>query len=299
MIRTVRQIPLPISAIRLEDAYFDFQAMENPDISGDRYQHGELFYHKNFKQAGLVRDKFRCRVCGSESSLQCHHIRSKAEGGTDKLSNLMTLCKDCHGRHHKKGLRLPKQKSSFYISAAHVQQGKHYLQAELSETAFLTRTFGYITSHYRNRAGIEKSHVNDAVIIADKKAVPVTHYIKSKHIQTRKRSLHEATARKGRKIPNRTQKRNCKNVSALKGFRRWDTVRYKGQTGFISGFTGTSSCYIVNVEGDYIRNPGKKYKQVSLGKVVRLHNNKSVVSQRADSSPTFAIAQEGDFSAES
>jgi len=66
IIRVVKQIPLPISKIILEDVYFDFQAMENPDISGEQYQHGSLFYHKNFKQACLVRDKFKCRVCGAE-----------------------------------------------------------------------------------------------------------------------------------------------------------------------------------------------------------------------------------------
>jgi len=84
--------------------------VENPDISGDQYQHGDLFYHKNFKQACLVRDKFKCRVCKAQSNLQCHHVKPRSKGGTDKLSNLMTLCKDCHDRHHKEGLKLPRQK---------------------------------------------------------------------------------------------------------------------------------------------------------------------------------------------
>ncbi|WP_246293800.1 HNH endonuclease [Desulfobacter latus] len=112
-----------------------------------QYQHGDLLYHKNFKQACLVRDKFRCRVCGAETKLQCHHIRPRAKGGTDKLSSLMTLCDVCHDRHHKEGLELPKQKSSFYMSAAHVEQGKHYLQKGLSKAAQLYTTFGYITGH--------------------------------------------------------------------------------------------------------------------------------------------------------
>jgi hypothetical protein len=117
-----------------------------------------------------------------------------------------------------------KQKSAFYISAAHVKQGKNYLQVELSRIAPLRATFGYITAHHRNKARIEKSHVNDAVIIADKQASPLHRQIQTKHVQSRKRSLHEATARKGRKAPNRTQKRNNKNVFTLKGFNRWDTL---------------------------------------------------------------------------
>ena len=286
IIRVVKQIPLPISRIILEDVYFDFQAMENPGISGEQYQHGTLFYHKNFKQACLVRDGFKCRPCGATSSLQCHHIRPRANGGTDKLSNLMTLCQTCHERYHKKGLTLPKQKSSFYISAAHVQQRKQYLQNELSKIAPLQTTFGYITSHYRNNAGIEKSHINDAVMIADKQATPLDRQIKTKHVQLRKRSLHEATARKGRKTRNWTQRRNNKNVFTLKGFNRWDTVQYKGKVGFISGFTGASACYVVDIEGNYIKNPIKKYKQVNLRKVSLICRNQTIISQWADSSPT-------------
>ncbi|NWH05118.1 RRXRR domain-containing protein [Desulfobacter latus] len=286
IIRAVKQIPLPVSRIILEDACFDFQAMENPDISGRQYQHGELLYHKNFKQACLVRDKFKCRVCGAESRLQCHHIKPKANGGTDKLSNLMTLCEGCHERHHKDGLKLPRQESTFYISAAHVQQGKNYLQAELSRIVPLRMTFGYITAHYRNKAGIQKSHVNDAVVIADKQADPLDRYIQTKHVQSRKRSLHEATARKGRKTPNRTQKRNNKNVFTLKGFSRWDTVQYKGKVGFISGFTGSSSCYIVDIKGNYIKNPMKKYKQVNLREVSLICKNQTIISQWVEKSPS-------------
>ncbi len=278
--RIVKQIPLPISKIILEDVYFDFQAMENPGISGEQYQHGDLLYHKNFKQACMVRDKFKCRVCGTQSRLQCHHIKARSKGGTDKLSNLMSLCEKCHDRRHKEGLKLPRQKSAFYISAAHVQQGKNYLRRKLSQIAPLTTTFGYITAHYRNKAGIEKSHVNDAVIIANKQATPVNLQITTRHVQARKRSLHEATARKGQKTPNQTQKRNNKNVFTLKEFRRWDTVSYKGKTGFISGFSGSSACRIVDIHGDYIKNPTKKYTQVNLSEVVLICRNQTSISQQ-------------------
>lgn len=175
IIRVIKKIPLPVPIlIRLEDAYFDFQAMElSGTISGEEYQHGPLLYHKNFKSACLTRDGHKCRVCGSENDLETHHIKPKSKGGTDKLSNLMTLCGSCHEKYHKEGLKLPRQKSSFYISAAHVQQGKHYLQAELRKMADLQTTFGYITSYFRKSAGLEKSHVCDAVIIANKNNDPL------------------------------------------------------------------------------------------------------------------------------
>ena len=83
----------------------------------------------------------------------------------------------------------------------------------------------------------------------------------------------------GRKTPNRTQKRNNKNVFTLKGFNRWDTVQYKGRVGFISGFTGSSSCYIVDIKGNYIKNPMKTYKQVDLREISLICKNQTIISQ--------------------
>ena len=115
ILQAIRKLPLPINRICIEDSYFDFQAMENPEITGEDYQQGPLLYHKNYKQACKVRDGFKCRVCDSEENLQVHHIKPRIKGGTDRLSNLMALCKGCHGKHHAEGLGLPKQKSLFYI----------------------------------------------------------------------------------------------------------------------------------------------------------------------------------------
>ncbi|MCP4108474.1 MAG: hypothetical protein GY749_23500 [Desulfobacteraceae bacterium] len=111
---------------------------------------------------------------------------------------------------------------------------------------YLQTAFGYTTSYFRSKAGLDKSHVCDAVIIANSRAKPEPGYIRTKHVRLRKRSLHEATARKGRREPNRTQKRNNKNVFQKGIFRRWDTVSCMGKIGFISGFTG-NFCYPYNV----------------------------------------------------
>jgi Restriction endonuclease len=285
IIRVVKQIPCPFPELCWKISISISRQWRIPDISGEQYQHGDLLYHKNFKQACLVRDKFRCRVCGAQTKLQCHHIRPRAKGGTDKLSNLMTLCDVCHDRHHKEGLKLPKQKSSFYMSAAHVQQGKHYLQRELSKTAQLSTTFGYITGHHRNRAEIEKSHVNDAVVIADKNAIPFDGYIKTNHVQYRKRSLHESTARKGRKSPNRTQKRNNKNVFTLKGFTRG--IRYSTRdVSVLSPVLPAVHPADHRYSWGIYQKSGKKYTQVNLREVRKIHGNRSTVRYYGNSSPT-------------
>lgn len=52
------------------------------------------------------RDDFRCQNCGSQGGrrgdveLHAHHIVPKARGGTHKMSNLKTVCKDCHNAIH-------------------------------------------------------------------------------------------------------------------------------------------------------------------------------------------------------
>jgi len=42
------------------------------------------------------RDEWRCTSCGKAGRLECDHITPLAEGGTDDLANLRTLCRDCH-----------------------------------------------------------------------------------------------------------------------------------------------------------------------------------------------------------
>ena len=44
----------------------------------------------------LERDNYKCRICGKGTSGQVHHIAPKRSGGTEELSNLVTLCGRCH-----------------------------------------------------------------------------------------------------------------------------------------------------------------------------------------------------------
>lgn len=44
----------------------------------------------------LQRDNRKCQVCGREYSGQVHHVIPKSKGGTNDLSNLITLCGRCH-----------------------------------------------------------------------------------------------------------------------------------------------------------------------------------------------------------
>lgn len=55
---------------------------------------------KKLRFAVLMRDGFKCRYCGvdsSESRLEIDHVHSLSEGGTDRdINNLVTSCFDCN-----------------------------------------------------------------------------------------------------------------------------------------------------------------------------------------------------------
>jgi hypothetical protein len=50
----------------------------------------------------MARDGFRCQWpgCGRHKKLTVHHKLSRAAGGPDAMSNLITLCKACHRAVH-------------------------------------------------------------------------------------------------------------------------------------------------------------------------------------------------------
>lgn len=46
------------------------------------------------------RDQSTCRWCGSQDTLQIHHVRYRSEGGPDVPENLITLCFADHKKTH-------------------------------------------------------------------------------------------------------------------------------------------------------------------------------------------------------
>lgn len=64
------------------------------------------------------RDNYECQNCGSKggaygnTELHAHHIVPKSKGGTHQLTNLQTLCHDCHRRVHGHPVGRSKKKSS-------------------------------------------------------------------------------------------------------------------------------------------------------------------------------------------
>jgi len=59
-----------------------------------------LEFKKNRKRA-LFRDRGKCTDCACKMKrMHVHHITPRAQGGSDALKNLITLCPTCHASRH-------------------------------------------------------------------------------------------------------------------------------------------------------------------------------------------------------
>lgn len=139
-----------------------------------------------------------------------------------------------------------------------------------------------MTNADRKTIGLSKTHANDAVAIAVHRQIlfgvrsvadtAVTTYYRQ--VRKKKRSLHEATARKGKSRPNTNAVRNRKNIKEVGEFCLLDKVKVYGKVGWITGFTGNSCCYVKTISDKYIQQKDKSYKQISLSQVkVLCHSN--------------------------
>jgi predicted HNH restriction endonuclease len=52
------------------------------------------------KQKAKVRDAFSCQICGFDLVVHAHHIVPVKNGGSNHLSNLITLCPNHHAMAH-------------------------------------------------------------------------------------------------------------------------------------------------------------------------------------------------------
>lgn len=52
------------------------------------------------RQAVLVRDRYRCRSCGTPEKVDVHHIRFRSRGGEDSTTNCAAMCRVCHAEIH-------------------------------------------------------------------------------------------------------------------------------------------------------------------------------------------------------
>lgn len=270
---------VPNPKLHIEIGKFDTAKMINPNINGVDYQHGQTYGFFNERYYVFARDNYTCQCCGKSKDkiLQTHHIVYRSNGGTNRVDNLITVCTDCHtSENHKKG-------RIFYQWQEEHKKVKQYKEPPFMNTLrkrIFTKypeaviTYGSETTPKRKELGLDKTHYNDAIAISGVRKINKNseNGLFIKQFRKKKRSLHEATARKGRKTPNRNQKRNSKNTPCYQGFFINDKVFVLSKKGYITSFT-TGGAYVKDDEGNYITLPNKTYKQVGISKLRLEHRN--------------------------
>lgn len=275
---------LPISKTIIEVAAFDIQKIKNPDIEGTEYQQGEQLGFWNVRAYVMWRDNHSCqgrRGC-KNNILNVHHIESRKTGGNSE-NNLITLCEECHKSHHNGSLKLKLKKGKSYRDAAFMGIMRWSVYNKIKELyPNVELTYGYITKNTRITNKLDKTHRIDALCISkNTQSKQLGHMLTVNQVRKKKRSLHEAIPRKGRKEPNITAKRNNKNTKEIlykgKKWCLWDRVKVGEDTGFISGFTGAMA-YIQDIEGKYLQ-VSPKYKQISVDNIKLISRNNNWLCQ--------------------
>ena len=179
---------LPIKNVVVEVGNFDIQKIENPDITGIQYQQGSLFEYQNMRSFLMSREHGKCQLCGKEFSKDngshIHHIISRKDGGTNREKNLALLHEKCHKKLHKNKLYDVLKKNKDYKDATFMNIIRKKFREILSDCKLV---YGNETFVKRNILRLEKTHYNDAFVIAggneQKKVAPIM--LKQKHRNSR------------------------------------------------------------------------------------------------------------------
>jgi len=176
VVRALKQIPLPIAHITVEDVQVDIRRLSDPGVKNKGYQESNRL-DENLRLACLIRDNFTCQKCGKkETLLAAHHIVWTSKGGKDSIYNLITLCEDCHDKVHETGQsgkvkifsgKLLTGMDGFSDKIAQrTMQGKTLMYQELKKIAPVSLVYGYQTSAKRKAHSLPKEHWIDALCIA-------------------------------------------------------------------------------------------------------------------------------------
>lgn len=122
-----------------QQSLFDLETQNN-----SQKQQTEYFN----KKAAKERDEFKCRICGSTLDINAHHMLPKEFKGSNDVSNLITLCRECHAAMH------PETQLTFFEkifekfrSFIYKFIGKNYTQAKINKY-FLKILTGHDTFKY-------------------------------------------------------------------------------------------------------------------------------------------------------
>ncbi|MCK4454589.1 HNH endonuclease [candidate division WOR-3 bacterium] len=167
-IEKIKQL-LPITRTIVEVANFDIQKIKNPEIKNKDYQNGEQKGFSDVREYVLHRDGHKCQNPNCKGNciiLEVHHVNYWKGDRSNKPSSLITLGTLCHTPkdHQKNGYLYgwkPKLKS--FREATFMSM----IRWKLIDRLQCEHTYGVQTKFKRKQLNMEKSHHNDAFVIAD------------------------------------------------------------------------------------------------------------------------------------
>lgn len=168
----------PVVAISSELVRFDLQKIQNPEISGVEYQQGTLFGYE-LREYLLEKWVRQCAYCDAKDTpLQIEHIRAKAQGGSNRASNLTLACSCCNQKKAARSIedflskdkkrldRILAQAKKPLRDAAAVNATRWALANALKATGLpVELASGGQTKFNRCRLGISKTHALDAACV--------------------------------------------------------------------------------------------------------------------------------------
>jgi len=275
---------LPVTRVIFEYASFDIHKLTNSKVWGHWYQKGPKFHFENTKAYVLYRDNYKCQYCKGKSKdprLECHHVKFKSKGGTDKPTNLITLCETCHKKLHLEKITLTEKQLKACKNTVDATQVSiiskrifEFLVSGIKKKGFkLVRTYGYLTKIKRRLIHLNKSDVKDAIAITLPK--------KNRYKKELRDPIGKSNFYKKICVPKGDYrltfgKRSEKKIVArgkYKGFRKFDVVKYLGQIYVIRGLMAPRYAFLMD-------NTFKQIKLLPLPKfesLIRLQGRSSCI----------------------
>lgn len=169
-----------IEGIAVERVKFDMQKMSNPEITGIEYQQGEL---QGYEVREYLLEKWgrTCAYCGTKNvPFQVEHIIARANGGSNRVSNLTLACEPCNNKKDKLPIeiflknkqevlkRILANAKKPLTDAAAVNATRNKLFVALLETGLPVETgTGAQTKMNRIKLDYPKTHWIDAACVGD------------------------------------------------------------------------------------------------------------------------------------
>lgn len=228
----------PISSVTLEMGSFDTHAIREYEetgtvLSGSDYQYGGQYGFASLREAVFYRDSYTCQCCGKTikdgAVFNVHHIGFWKGDRTNRMSNLMTVCTNCHTpKNHQPSGKLYglKSKTSNLSNSAFMNIVRYSIVDDFrkcfSDIEIVT-TYGALTKIKRYDLHLPKTHANDAYAMGDfhpKHRTKDEHFVKcrrnnrilSKFYDAKYIDIRDGKTKSGKDLScNRTNRRELRN----------------------------------------------------------------------------------------